>query len=743
MSVQLQDLITFHLTGKRDNAQTKRMSGADMVPALLAPYRELSQLRYDYPLILVDGPDTRAFVDTLSGVINRLLRDIAPQGNGGEQLRQHILRLEGRMRELAADSAEGTLAALWKQAEQSLLAECSKAEAEWLGNSIATARFALRIDGQVVDCDERLPARLIEHAWAKLAARRPESARRISDLIIRLRNILKVDDLKSGTSRTPQKLKSTLGKRYKEAFDFERMAELLEDSTPHNRLPPERRERIRSALGTLESQKFFATTAGKPQGESLHDFVFDNLAAALKAYHSRVSEMTDIVRAIGVAELELDNAYCEDKHGAFFTRFGPQALTAEDLALFPSYLVCLHESDCNTRDLARLMEIVSRDLPMKVLIHVSDPLGDPSADNYPHRGSFVQQLVQTFVAGNAYVMQSPASHLYRQRESIQRGLEFAGPAIFSVFVPFMDDCPLLPAYLVSAAGMESRVFPAFSYDPTAGSGLADRFDILCNPEVDKDWPRRQLHFEDEKLQAVTEDLAFTAVDFALIEPKYGDHFALAAKDAWEKDLVPVADYIDRTNNNAVESVPAVAVVDSGNVLQRLVVDEQLIRMARRCRERWHALQELGGVHNSYASAARQALTSARAEAQPQPVDAVARPSPGETTTTQTVDEVAQPSREGMTPPEPVADIDAGDQNDAYIETPRCTTCDECTNRNDRMFAYDDNKQAFIKDPDAGTYRELVEAAENCQVAIIHPGLPRNPDEPGLDELIERAKPFNS
>ena len=58
-----------------------------------------------------------------------------------------------------------------------------------------------------------------------------------------------------------------------------------------------------------------------------------------------------------------------------------------------------------------------------------------------------------------------------------------------------------------------------------------------------------------------------------------------------------------------------------------------------------------------------------------------------------------------------------------------------------MFAYNDNKQAYIKDIDAGTYRQLVEAAESCQVAIIHPGQPRHPNEPGLAELIARAQPF--
>jgi hypothetical protein len=80
-------------------------------------------------------------------------------------------------------------------------------------------------------------------------------------------------------------------------------------------------------------------------------------------------------------------------------------------------------------------------------------------------------------------------------------------------------------------------------------------------------------------------------------------------------------------------------------------------------------------------------------------------------------------------------------DDPWIETVRCTTCNECTQLNDRLFAYNEDKRAYIRDPDAGTYRELVQAAETCQVAIIHPGKPRNPDEPGLEELLKRAEPF--
>ena len=76
-----------------------------------------------------------------------------------------------------------------------------------------------------------------------------------------------------------------------------------------------------------------------------------------------------------------------------------------------------------------------------------------------------------------------------------------------------------------------------------------------------------------------------------------------------------------------------------------------------------------------------------------------------------------------------------------IATARCTSCNECIQRNSRLFAYNENQQAYIADADAGTYRQLVEAAEGCQVSIIHPGKPRNAKEPGLEELLRRAEPF--
>jgi pyruvate-ferredoxin/flavodoxin oxidoreductase len=78
----------------------------------------------------------------------------------------------------------------------------------------------------------------------------------------------------------------------------------------------------------------------------------------------------------------------------------------------------------------------------------------------------------------------------------------------------------------------------------------------------------------------------------------------------------------------------------------------------------------------------------------------------------------------------------------FIETALCTTCDECININKRLFAYDGNKQAYIKDAKAGTFREIVMAAEKCTARIIHPGTPLNPKEKDLDKWIKRGEQFN-
>ena len=77
----------------------------------------------------------------------------------------------------------------------------------------------------------------------------------------------------------------------------------------------------------------------------------------------------------------------------------------------------------------------------------------------------------------------------------------------------------------------------------------------------------------------------------------------------------------------------------------------------------------------------------------------------------------------------------------YIDSERCTTCNECTNLNKKMFGYNSDKQAFIKDATAGTFAQLVQAAEKCPVGAIHPGTPMNPNEKDLEKWLKRAQAF--
>ena len=95
---------------------------------------------------------------------------------------------------------------------------------------------------------------------------------------------------------------------------------------------------------------------------------------------------------------------------------------------------------------------------------------------------------------------------------------------------------------------------------------------------------------------------------------------------------------------------------------------------------------------------------------------------------------------GVAVAEPEAEDDFGIE--AYIETARCTSCNECTNLNSKLFAYNADKQAYIKDIKAGTFAQLVTAAERCPAGLIHPGTPVNPNEKDLEKWIKRAEAFS-
>jgi uncharacterized Fe-S cluster protein YjdI len=411
-------------------------------------------------------------------------------------------------------------------------------------------------------------------------------------------------------------------------------------------------------------------------------FVYESCAEALAAYRARLPHLIALSKAVAAARLEAAGEYAEERHDAFFAIAGSTLLAEEGLADFPGILVRL---DGAAQD-PQLAEILALGAPVKVLAQFDDilqrsPVGRPGFGLRAHA-----------LAGMAlglpdvYVLQCCASQLYELRNQLLKGLEYPGAALFSVYSGAGGETELRP-YLVAAAAAESRAFPAFCYDPSAES--AERFSLAGNPQPDADHAVHELMYEDAAHQRVQEKIPFTFADFVACDGRYAGWFA----------PVPLA-------AAAPENVPYILVADRKDMLHRAIVADELVGEARRSLEFWRSLQQRVPK--------KEAVVAVVPE---------------------------KPAVETPAPATPPAEAPKPKGDDPYIETPKCSTCEECVKINDRMFKYDANKQAYIADPDAGTYRELVEAAESCQVSIIHPGKPRNPQEPGLEELLVRAEPF--
>jgi len=141
------------------------------------------------------------------------------------------------------------------------------------------------------------------------------------------------------------------------------------------------------------------------------------------------------VKAIAVAELEIEGGYQEALHDPFFADFDETAVGAKDLNLFPDCLVCISSESLHGPENAGLMEILAAGMPIKVAVQISDILEEPALRE--GQREFIAPAAQigkmAMGLGNVYVLQSSNSHLYRARRGIFAGLDYAGPALFSVF----------------------------------------------------------------------------------------------------------------------------------------------------------------------------------------------------------------------------------------------------------------------------------------------------------------------
>jgi hypothetical protein len=573
-----------------------------------------------------------------------------------------------------------------------------------------------------------MPARLLTHAWrAARTARARQFRSEVGRLVLKLSDILRAAFSHSQAGRQPQSLQASLGGAHQDAFDFDALSRIVGKGAPRDELPPARRARLERTLAVLQSQRFHAAHEDADADE-VHRFEFDNCAAAMEAWRERLPEVAELVRAIAIAELEVAGRYVEAEHDPVFDVFDAAALGADDLARFPDYLVCIPPGRNDAGENAGLMDMLSSGLPVKVLVQTSDLLEDTSigTGHFAFGVRSARLATAAMGLGGMYVLQSVSSNLPALRREIARGLECparrcsastaaAAPArpchAISLRRPPCSRAPFRPLSTTPRRAQTGRRASRWRTirSPTA-TGRSRRLATATTPNSGSSRPAPS--------PTPTSCSAIRAMPriSRWCRARTGRHDAAGERVA--------ASLTSARRQGACLTCWA---VDADDALQRVIVDARVLQATRRCLLLWHRLQEHAGIHDSHAerllASERAAWADSRREAQPTAAPVAAAPA------------AASPASE----PETAAP--ARSRDEAWIETSRCPSCNECQLINDRMFAYDERKQAYIKDLAAGTYRQLVEAAESCQVAIIHPGKPRDPNEPGLEELLVRAEPF--
>jgi len=401
----------------------------------------------------------------------------------------------------------------------------------------------------------------------------------------------------------------------------------------------------------------------------------------------------------------------------------------------------------------------------------------------------------TLAHRNTFLLQSSQAVPAHLIGGVLRGLNSRHPALFNLYSPCQAEhgLPDSGSAHASKLSLESRAFPYLVYDPDAGPGLADKIDLEGNPEPEQEWPAYELTYEDETGRTRTMTLPLTIADWAATEPRFGRHFKKLPAGTDESKLLLFHEYLELPAAERAGRTPFIYVLDEGR-LGRLSVSSEMVGLAEDRLALWNQLREMAGYILSESARAR--ILAPREREMEQKIEALRKeyeakiaelkktyPAlitrkiaealvggnggtslgglfPGGGTAT-AAPAAAPPARPAAAPPAPapVAESEAAvatavapepaapaeEESEAvepYIDTELCTTCNDCTNLNPRMFAYNADKKAYIKDPKAGTFQELVKAAERCPAQIIHPGTPLDPGEPGLDKWVERAKKFN-
>jgi pyruvate-ferredoxin/flavodoxin oxidoreductase len=234
-------------------------------------------------------------------------------------------------------------------------------------------------------------------------------------------------------------------------------------------------------------------------------------------------------------------------------------------------------------------------------------------------------------------------------------------------------------------------------------------------------------------------LPFTFADFALTEGRFRKHFKQAPHGSWNENMLPLHEFIELSPAEREDHFPYVWSVDSKNRLNRVMVSETLVRATEDRRDFWYQLKSL--VPQQAGSTSEDQLESRIRQEMAQKLAAslMSLVLEGDAPTAPVLElAAAQPAAGASAEAAPAAQ---GDFEPVWIDTPDCDGCEECVQINPNIFAFNDDKQAVVVNPQGGPFKDIVKAAEKCTVSCIHPGTPSDKSEPDIDKLIKRAEAF--
>lgn len=788
----------FHYGEPAASAASTKPPG-DVLPVLLNPYRDASAIRYQYPLYLAppDSEDPETLAKPASDYLLDALEAIAPGDSDAKILKDNFPWIERHIRQQLlqpepVDARTAFAAAAAAMLEDLDLNDMSR---DALAGDLERLEDAIPSGASFLGYGPSTSLHLLVHAVRQRQERRRAAFRQhVDELAHGLRSLLEVE--KAKTTKTGKAGDGTgAASQY---LDTGALSGMLDQRARGSiEMSAERRARIAKSLEELQSwtdDPVLVRFVGKLDDPSLTGLpvldVIDSdqpCAMATGVYLQEAARYAQLFAAARIAQLEIDDRYDPAIHDSWFAGFDWQAFSDEEMQLV-TRVVALVSADYLAGDgLPSFSYLLGSRLPVHVLSWVrayDNPAvrpGDGPFDAYRfelayfgvgHRQVVVAQSSaarhEDLLAGFLCALDCNRTSLHLVNRGTQTGTEK----------------PLLEPWFVASAALESRAHPFLLVDPDAGDRAAERVSFGGNPQAETDWPRETLEYRDTNGETTEMDLAFTFADYALLMPALHEHFRMVPAGFESPDLVTVDEYLDADEDLVDRLIPFVWGIGTDGVLARLVVSRALVFACRDRLNYWHSLQELAGIRNVYVEEAidrlareqqavfesererleqehaeqlENARSEAAGEAMGQLVDVLmgadlsgmladdgpvasmppSAPAPAE--------EAAEADADCEPEPEAVVEEDDEEElsfDEPWLDTAMCTTCDDCMGVNKMMFAYNDDKQAILKDATAGTYADLVEAAEICPAKCIHPGKPLNPNEPGLDELIARAEPFN-